>query len=160
MKKLLLTAIIALNALAACSFNTPTLIANETEVRDTKTGLIWRRCALGQTWQKTKGCVGEVALMRCADVDENVRLLGEKWRLPTIDELLTLVDARCQEPVINTKIFGMVRDTTGEGANYLTASVYLEGDEVMPALFYTIDLLNGGVDAHTKGFVGAVRLVR
>lgn len=98
--------------------------------------------------------------MRRVEVDEKVRSLGEKWRLPTVDELLTLVDARCQNPVINTKIFGKVVDMTGEGANYLTASVYLEGDEVIPTLFYTIDLLNGGVDAHTKGFVGAVRLVR
>lgn len=160
MKQLLLTAMIALNALAACSFNTPNLIAKDAEVRDTKTGLIWRRCALGQTWQTTKGCVGEIALMRRAEVDENVRLLGGGWRLPTVDELLTLIDARCQEPVINTKIFGKVRDMTGEGANYLTASVYLEGDALIPALFYTVDLLNGGVDAHTKGFVGAVRLVR
>lgn len=150
----------ALNVAAECSFPANTLIATADEVRDTKTGLIWKRCALGQTWQKNRGCVGEVELMRRVEVDEKVRSLGGKWRLPTVDELLTLVDARCQNPVINTKIFGKVVDMTGEGANYLTASVYLEGDEVIPTLFYTIDLLNGGVDAHTKGFVGAVRLVR
>jgi len=150
----------ALNLTAECSFPSKTLIATTDEVRDIKTGLIWRRCALGQTWQNNRGCVGEVELMRRAEVEEKARLLGEKWRLPTLDELLTLVDDRCQTPVINTKIFGKVRDTTGEGANYLTASIYLEGDAAIPTLFYTIDLLNGGVDAHTKGFAGAVRLVR
>lgn len=150
----------ALNLTAECSFPSNTLIATTDEVRDIKTGLIWRRCALGQTWQNNRGCVGEVELMRRAEVEEKARLLGEKWRLPTLDELLTLVDDRCQPPVINTKIFGKVRDTTGEGANYLTASIYLEGDAAIPTLFYTIDLLNGSVDAHTKGFAGAVRLVR
>ena len=150
----------ALNLTAECSFPSNTLIATTDEVHDIKTGLIWRRCALGQTWQNNRGCVGEVELMRRAEVEEKARLLGEKWRLPTLDELLTLVDDRCQPPVINTKIFGKVRDTTGEGANYLTASIYLEGDAAIPTLFYTIDLLNGSVDAHTKGFAGAVRMVR
>ena len=149
-----------LNLMAECSLNSPTFIAKEGEVTDTKTGLIWSRCSLGQVWQKGKGCVGEVELLRRSEAEERVRSLGKNWRLPSIDELQTLIEPRCKSPMINAKVFGKVHDFTAEGANYLSASIYLEGDEVMPTLFYTIDFMNGGVDAHTKGFVGAVRLVR
>ena len=161
MNRLIVTfLLISLRLMAECSFNSNTLIAKEGEVRDTKTGLIWRRCSLGEEWQKGKGCVGEIELMKRSEAEERVRLLGNNWRLPSIDELLTLVEKRCKSPMINTKFFGKVYDITGEGANYLSASIYLEGDEVLPTLFYMIDFMNGGVDAHTKSFVGAVRLVR
>ncbi|AHJ13571.1 Lcl C-terminal domain-containing protein [Sulfurospirillum multivorans] len=150
----------AMNVMAECSLSSNALIARKGEVTDTKTGLIWSRCSLGQVWHKSKGCVGDVELLRRNEAEERVRSLGTKWRLPSIDELLTLVEPRCKSPMINAKFFGKVYNFTGEGAIYLSSSIYLEGDEVMPTLFYTIDLMNGGVDAHTKSFVGAVRLVR
>jgi len=149
-----------LSLMAECSFKTSTFIAKEGEVTDQKTGLIWQRCSLGQTWKKGKGCVGEVSLVHRKEAEEHAHTLGNGWRVPSIDELLTLVDKRCHSPMINTRYFGKVHNLTGEGANYLSASVYLEGDEVLPTLFYTIDVISGGVDAHTKSFVGAVRLVR
>ena len=161
MKKLVIMFLIsALSLLAECSLNSNTLIAKESEVFDKTSGLTWSRCSLGQTWQKGKGCVGEVALLRRYEAEEKVRALRNNWRLPSLDELFTLVEKRCKSPMINTKFFGNVYDVTGEGANYLSASIYLEGDDLIPTLFYTIDFMNGGVDAHTKGFVGAVRLVR
>ena len=149
-----------LSVMAECSFKTSTLIAKAGEVTDKKTGLIWRQCSLGQTWEKGKGCVGEIELVRRKEAEEHALSLGNGWRVPSIDELLTLIDKRCHSPMINTLFFGKVSNVTGEGANYLSSSVYLEGDEVLPTLFYTIDLISGGVDAHTKSFVGAVRLVR
>jgi len=158
-KRLLFLFLATFSLMAECSFKTSTLIAKENEVVDKKSGLIWRRCSLGIEWQKGKGCVGDVTLLRRSEVEEQIRLLGKEWRLPSIDELLTLVDKRCKSPMLNTTLFGKLHDT-GEGANYLSSSIYLEGDEVLPTLFYTIDFMNGGVDAHTKGFVGAVLLVR
>lgn len=149
-----------LSLVAECSHPSSSLIAKEGEVTDTKTGLIWSRCSLGQVWQKGKGCVGEVELLRRNEAEERVRLLGSKWRLPSLEELLSLLERRCKSPMINARFFGNVYDFTSEGAIYLSASIYLEGDEVLPTLFYTIDFMNGGVDAHTKSFVGAVRFVR
>jgi hypothetical protein len=148
-----------LSLMAECSLNTRSLITKEGEVTDTKTGLIWKRCSVGQEWQKGKGCVGEIKLLRRTEAEEYARSLGNGWRIPNVDELLTLVDERCKTPVINNALFGKVHDT-GEGANYLTSSLYLEGDEVLPTLFYTIDFMQGVVDAHTKSYMGAVRLVR
>ena len=160
MKRLIVTFLFAsLRLLAECSFNSNTLIAKEGEVIDKKSGLIWKRCSLGQEWQKGKGCVGAIELIKRNEAEEYARSLGNGWRVPTVDELLTLVDKRCKTPVINSALFGKVHNT-GEGANYLTSSLYLEGDEVMPTLFYTIDFIQGVVDAHTKSYMGAVRLVR
>ena len=159
--KLLLVAFFlsSLSLMAECTFKTSTLIAKEGEVVDKKSGLIWRRCSLGQEWQKGKGCVGEIELLKRKEAEERANSLGKGWRIPSIDELLTLVDERCKSPVINTSLFGKPHDT-GEGANYISTSISLEGDEVMPTLFYTINFLDGSVDAHTKGYMGAVLLVR
>ncbi|AOO65832.1 DUF1566 domain-containing protein [Sulfurospirillum halorespirans] len=148
-----------LSLMAKCSFNTSTFTAKEGEVIDTKSKLIWKRCSFGEEWQKGKGCVGEIKLIRRKEAEAYARSLGNGWRVPSVDELLSLVDERCKTPVINSALFGKLHDT-GEGANYLTSSVYLEGDDVIPTLFYTIDFMNGVVDAHTKSYSGAVRLVR
>jgi len=159
--KLLLVAFFlsSLSLMAECTFKTSTLIAKEGEVVDKKSGLIWRRCSLGQEWQKGKGCVGEIELLKRKEAEERANSLGKGWQVPSIDELLTLVDERCKSPVINSTLFGKLHDT-GEGANYISSSISLEGDEVLPTLFYTINFLDGTVDAHTKGYMGAVLLVR
>jgi len=159
MKQWLFFFLTTLSLMAECSFKSATFIATEDEVVDKKSGLIWRRCSLGQAWQKGKGCVGEIELIKRKEAEERANSLGKGWRIPSIDELLTLVDKRCQIPVINTSLFGKLHDT-GEGANYLSSSIHLEGDEVLPTLFYTINFIDGSVDAHTKGYMGAVRLVR
>lgn len=159
MKQWLFFFLTTLSLMAECSFKSATFIAKENEVVDKKSGLTWRRCSLGQTWQKGKGCVGEIELIKRKEAEERANSLGKGWRIPSIDELLTLVDKRCQTPVINTPLFGKLHDT-GEGANYLSSSIHLEGDEVLPTLFYTINFIDGSVDAHTKGYMGAVRLVR
>lgn len=157
--KLFIFFCVTLSLMAECTFKNSTFVAADNEVIDKKTGLTWSRCSLGEEWHKSKGCVGEIVLMERKEAIARAETLGRGWRLPTIDELLTLVDARCKSPVINSRLFGKLHDT-GEGANYLSASVYLEGDEVIPTLFYTINFLEGSVDAHTKGYKGAVRLVR
>ena len=159
MKVLLFFFLATLSLMAECSFKTATFIAKEDEVVDKKSGLIWCRCSLGQEWHKGKGCVGEIELIKRKEAEERANTLGKGWRIPSIDELLTLVDKRCQTPVINVTLFGKLYDT-GEGANYLSSSIHLEGDEVLPTLFYTINFIDGSVDAHTKEYRGAVRLVR
>ncbi|MGZ5781135.1 MAG: Lcl C-terminal domain-containing protein [Burkholderiaceae bacterium] len=60
------------------------------QVYDQKTKLTWQRCSVGQRWGgKTRGCVGSVKLVNFGDAQK----LGHgSWRVPSKDELATLVD--------------------------------------------------------------------
>ncbi|WP_176718945.1 DUF1566 domain-containing protein, partial [Methylophaga muralis] len=90
-------------------------------ITDTKTNLIWQRCSLGQTWTG-ETCAGSADGYNWPSAMKQVK---DGWRLPTVDELDTLVlctsnersisrsyegiNSRCsgdyQEPTINTLAF-------------------------------------------------------
>jgi len=75
-------------------------------VTDTHTGLMWMRCAMGQTWD-VSGCQGE-ARNYTWDMAKKLRhtFAGyEDWRLPDIDELMTLIDKNKGRPAIDTMAF-------------------------------------------------------
>ncbi len=85
-----------------------TVSADGTEVTDTKTGLIWQRCALGTSWNGTT-CSGaatpynwENALAQAASVATNSSVA---WRLPNLKELKSLVETACTGQAINETIF-------------------------------------------------------
>ncbi len=61
------------------------------EVKDLSTGLTWQRCLVGQTMSDGIQCEGNPELVRW---DEANGLPMAGWRLPTANELKTLVDAR------------------------------------------------------------------
>ncbi|GGF82775.1 Lcl C-terminal domain-containing protein [Alteromonas lipolytica] len=72
------------------------------------TGLIWQRCAVGQTWDGTT-CSGEAeqltwqqALVYARDFDAS---LLEGWRVPNVKELASLTERNCVRPAINTTFF-------------------------------------------------------
>jgi hypothetical protein len=73
-------------------------------VKDTKTGLMWMRCSLGQTWNG-KTCEGKALgytwdnAMKQADYANQEKREGyDDWRVPTYDELKTLVYCRSGLP--------------------------------------------------------------
>lgn len=79
---------------------------NNGTVTDSKTGLIWQQCSVGlsgtncatgsaskQTWQ--------TALSTC----ENLTLAGKTWRLPSMNELLSIVDKSKFNPSIDVTFF-------------------------------------------------------
>jgi hypothetical protein len=67
------------------------IIHNDGTVTDSKTGLMWMRCSLGQTWNGTT-CVGEAKKYDWYTASElMVKFAGySDWRLPTIQELYDL----------------------------------------------------------------------
>lgn len=89
-------------------------------VTHTKTGLVWMRCSLGQTWVGT--CSGtamaytwQQALQVAVDVnsgasnadgDGQAGYAGQSdWRLPNWKELESIAERRCWSPAINAAPF-------------------------------------------------------
>jgi len=58
-------------------------------VFDAVTQLSWQRCSVGQHWEDGHGCVGDI---RFFSFDETQDLADGVWRIPTREELATLVD--------------------------------------------------------------------
>ncbi len=68
-------------------------------VKDSRTGLVWMRCSLGQDWdEKTKTCAGSIKLYtwkQAFEIAEKINAVGgyggsNNWRLPTARELQSL----------------------------------------------------------------------
>ena len=75
------------------------------QVQDSKTGLSWRRCAEGMAWNG-KACAGKPAKYSYVNAQKYVATQAASgWRLPTKDELLTLVDKTKKKPAIDGNAF-------------------------------------------------------
>ncbi|MBT9598189.1 MAG: DUF1566 domain-containing protein [Vitreoscilla sp.] len=64
-----------------------------TEVTDTLTGLVWRRCTEGMTWNNSaQSCDGTPTLFEPRETFKYARAAGKGWRVPNIKELYSIVD--------------------------------------------------------------------
>ena len=77
----------------------PFTVVTSGTVKDSRTGLVWMRCSLGQDWdEKTKTCTGSVNVYDwkgAFGITEKLNAVGgyggsTKWRLPTAHELQSL----------------------------------------------------------------------
>jgi hypothetical protein len=86
---------------AACTyFDNFTENGDGSTVTDPRDGLIWQKCALGQTWNGS-GCTGKAQKMSWWDAmraaKKNNALGQSDWRLPTKNELTAItVKKRCE----------------------------------------------------------------
>lgn len=81
---------------------------------DSKTGLTWTRCALGQTWAKaTKTCTGKPIVYTWKNAlnaaENTVFAAHNNWRLPNVKELASIIERRCDSPSINAVVFPNTR---------------------------------------------------
>lgn len=70
---------------------------------DTKTKLTWKMCAEGQSYSDGH-CTGEATEFTQDNMDV-LNLRWSDWRLPVVDELVSLIEVRCVMPAINETIF-------------------------------------------------------
>lgn len=68
---------------------------------DIKTDLTWKRCSYGQVWREPSGCTGKPTLIT---FDDAKQLEKDGWRIPTLDELNSIVITK-RSPTIDSTIF-------------------------------------------------------
>ena len=118
------------------------------EVYDKKTDLTWQRCSVGQRWKDGTGCVGVIKQMTW---DEAKGQAGSGWRLPSKDELTTLIAPTCKKPAINEEAFP---DLELDKLWYWTSSA--NGS----FLVWLVDFADGNSSSFDSTDAGSVRLVR
>lgn len=81
--------------------------ADGTEVTDTLTGLVWRRCAAGMAWNNdTQACEGTATRFKWKAALDYAKANREGgWRLPNVKELLSIADFEAQDPAIDQQAF-------------------------------------------------------
>jgi hypothetical protein len=81
-------------------------------ITHSRTGLMWKRCAEGQTWSAGT-CTGSASGLSWSGALQaavSARLGGySDWRLPNVKELQSIVEERCYNPAINESIFPRTR---------------------------------------------------
>jgi hypothetical protein len=81
--------------------------ADGTEITDTMTGLIWRRCAAGMTWNAdAQTCGGAPAGFHWTAALDYAKAHREGgWRLPNVKELFSIADHERVSPAIDDLAF-------------------------------------------------------
>ncbi|MEI2387550.1 DUF1566 domain-containing protein [Breoghania sp. JC706] len=127
------------------------------EAIDQKHGLTWKRCAIGMRWApQEKRCLGDPLGLGLNEALEYARKEGNGWRVPTGEELGTLLVDTCEGPKIDSTVFPDVAASDfGEGAAFWTST-----EAMVPNAFYFFDFTNGYVDMHSQGFGLSVFLVK
>ena len=78
-------------------------------VTDTRTGLMWKQCLEGQSGVDCEGTVGKFNWDTAMKIPQALNQHGfaghHDWRVPTRDELESLVMPECANPAISTEAF-------------------------------------------------------
>ena len=114
-----------------------------------KTGLTWKRCAEGQSWDSAnKTCTGTATHYPWSAA---LSLASGGWRLPNINELRSIVERRNFDPPINATVFPNTSSywfwSSSPGAYY-------------PGGAWNVEFYVGFIEASYKDYHNAVRLVR
>lgn len=119
-----------------------------------KTGLMWMRCSLYQTWDGTtcNGFPDSFNWQEAAQEAERVNFAGYRdWRVPTREELISIIEARCVGPAINGEVF-----PNTSSSRYWTSTPNLHSD----LSAWDVNFLNGYSSSYFRRLSYKVRLVR
>ncbi|MEY3959540.1 MAG: hypothetical protein RIR14_193 [Pseudomonadota bacterium] len=79
-------------------------------VQDLSRGLEWMRCSVGQRWSlEGETCTGNAVQLNHEEIEQIIlqadEQLGPGWRLPTTEELESLLCTECPPPKIDPILF-------------------------------------------------------
>lgn len=124
--------------------------ASGSEVTDSKTGLVWTRCSVGQTWSGS-ACAGTAATYTHEEALQLAHTASD-WRLPNVKELFSLADKGCQYPAIDGTAF------PGTAVLFYWSSS--PGAGVSSHGAWSVAFSLGAVGKVQRDYRGTVRLVR
>lgn len=83
---------------------------NNGTITDSRLGLTWMRCSLGQTWNaEFNSCTGdasELTWQQALQMAHGFEFADQAgWRVPNVKELATLTERQCVRPAINELFF-------------------------------------------------------
>lgn len=116
-----------------------------------KTGLIWKECVEGLSGDNTCA-TGTAATYTWQDALKRAVTAGAGWRLPSRNELLSLVETGCSTNMINTTLF----PNSPVSRTFWTSTPAGEGN---PTAAWTVRFGDGTVRAANKNNLYYVRLV-
>ena len=135
-------------------------------VTDNKTGLMWKKCSEGQTWDNnTNSCNGTAASYVWKSALQQAQSLNTKggfaaytdWRVPNISELESIVEKQCYQPAINLNIFPNVSFSESQFWSSSPAPTLGNGNYGA----WLVNFVYGGDEGLNKNDYGlSVRLVR
>jgi hypothetical protein len=125
-------------------------------VTDTVTGLMWKRCAEGQSWDGVT-CAGSAPAMTwhgALQAAESATFASHgDWRLPNIKELGSIVERQCVDPAINLAVF-----PAAPSSHFWSGSPYAGDSYSAWGVYFYYGYGNGSGKGY--GFSSYVRLVR
>ncbi len=74
-------------------------------VKDNGTGLVWQKCSKGQSATDCSGPATKVYWQEALQYCRTLSLAGKSWRLPSVNELKSIVDYSVYDPAINKSFF-------------------------------------------------------
>jgi len=74
-------------------------------VSDNGTGLVWQKCSRGQDATTCSGTATTANWQTALQYCRNLTLDDRSWRLPSVNELGSIVDYSVENPSINTAFF-------------------------------------------------------
>ena len=124
---------------ATCGPAQAQFFCSDHTVKDVTTGVTWLRCSVGQAWDPSLDtCTGQIVKLNHEEIAIALvaakKQLGGNWRLPTRNELTSLVCDDCLPPKVNSKYFPN-----------LSAEAYWTSDKnwLNPRTYWTVNFMTG-----------------
>lgn len=139
-------------------------VHNNGTVTHTPTGLMWKVCSEGHTWQSDGRCTGEALTQDWDDALKVPQTLNTQggfagytdWRLPNVKELKSIIERACVKPAINADVFDNAHRPEWYATSYWTSTPMLYESDIS----YAVDTERGYlIDGH-RHLNYRVRLVR
>ena len=131
-------------------------------ITDSTTGLMWQKCSMGQIYNPTNRCEGEVVRYtwkEALDLCENFDFAGyNDWRLPNRIELQSILDYSKFEPSLNTEYLF----PDDESFNYWLFGEHWSSTSHVNSFgsAWLVSFYNGSIDSSPKYWSSSVRCVR